>query len=250
MSQKETTYIFTPLQFKEVLDQFAALVKNKVYKKFDYLKKVNDRFANKKQSTRKVKPKKFTRNYTLKKDTSIIISHNLKTKNIKVTGTEKGKAITIKSKVIDGNNCGKLELITNKKLFKMIDILVETLSSYRKTGAPRVLFEIACLKMCGLENTEEKIVYKEVVKVKEVEATPIKEPNKEVTNEIKEEKVEQKPVINVEEKPEKTEKIVQNTEKTWEKSDVSRETQVNVAFWTSQTAKNLQKSRKNPCKIS
>ena len=37
MSQKETTYIFTPLQFKGVLDDFAALVKHKVYKKFDYL---------------------------------------------------------------------------------------------------------------------------------------------------------------------------------------------------------------------
>ena len=99
-------------------------------------------------------------------------------------------------KVVDDSNCGKLLEITNKKIFKMIDILVEALSSYRKAGAPRVLFEIACLKMCGLENQTENIVYKEVIKEVPVEVVkqesvrtetvqPVIE-NKVVTDDIKE----------------------------------------------------------------
>ncbi len=77
-------------------------------------------------------------------------------------------------KVVDDSNCGKLLETTNKRLFKMIDILVETLSSYRKAGAPRVLFEIACLKMCGLVDEAEKVIYKEVIKEIPVKTEEIK----------------------------------------------------------------------------
>lgn len=68
-------------------------------------------------------------------------------------------------KVINPNNCDDIEKISTKKAFKMIDVLVEALSSYRKVGTPKTLFEIACLKMCEIsDNVVEKVVYKEVVK--------------------------------------------------------------------------------------
>ena len=68
-------------------------------------------------------------------------------------------------KIINETNCDYVDYVNNKKLFKMIDVLVEALSSYRKAGSPRALFEIACLKMCELtDNVEERIIYKEVVK--------------------------------------------------------------------------------------
>ena len=82
-----------------------------LYKKFEYLKNVNERFS-KKKSTRKTKPKRFSRSFRLKEDTSIIISHNLKTKKIKITALEKGKAIAIKSRIIDAN---KVEILNRGK---------------------------------------------------------------------------------------------------------------------------------------
>ena len=65
-------------------------------------------------------------------------------------------------KIINDTNADNLSVISNNKLFEMIDILVEALSSYKKVGAPRALFEIACLKMCGLKETTENIVYRNV----------------------------------------------------------------------------------------
>lgn len=84
-----------------------------LYKKSEYLKKVNDRFSSKKSSSaKKSKPKKYTRNFSLKQDTSIFITHNLKTKKVKITGTEKGKEIAIKHRVIDAN---KVEILNRGK---------------------------------------------------------------------------------------------------------------------------------------
>ena len=68
-------------------------------------------------------------------------------------------------KVLNENNINDLMHINNSKAFDMIDVLVEALSSYRRAGAPRTLFEIACLKMCNLTDYgAEKVIYKEVVK--------------------------------------------------------------------------------------
>lgn len=65
-------------------------------------------------------------------------------------------------KIINSSNSERVVKIGNKRLFSMIDILVEALSSYRRAGAPKALFEIACLKMCGLnDGVEEKVVYVE-----------------------------------------------------------------------------------------
>jgi len=68
-------------------------------------------------------------------------------------------------KIVNRDNCHEITNISNKKLFSMIDVLVETLSSYRRAGSAKALFEIACLKMCELtDNYQEQIVYKEIIK--------------------------------------------------------------------------------------
>lgn len=74
-------------------------------------------------------------------------------------------------KIINEENYKEVVNISNKKLFEMIDVLVEALSSYRRAGSPKALFEIASLKMCELaDHYNENVVYKEVVKeiVKEI----------------------------------------------------------------------------------
>ena len=104
-----------------------------LYKKFDYLKKVNERFS-KKKTTRKAKPKKFTRSYKLKEDTSIIITHNLKTKKVKITATDKGKPFAVKSRVIDAN---KVEILNRGKSnvkFTITESLDENKSVWAEIG--------------------------------------------------------------------------------------------------------------------
>ena len=77
-------------------------------------------------------------------------------------------------KIINDNNCQYIDQISTKKAFLMIDVLVEALSSYRRAGTPKTLFEIACLKMCEInDQSVKKIVYKETVKEKTTE-TPVK----------------------------------------------------------------------------
>lgn len=106
------------------------------YKKFPYLKKVNDRFSkSKSNSNKKVKPKKFTRTFKLKEDTSIIINHNLKTKKVKITATTtKGKPVTVKSRIIDGN---KVEILNRGKdniKFVITEVLNEKKSVWDEIG--------------------------------------------------------------------------------------------------------------------
>ncbi len=107
-----------------------------LYKKFTYLKKVNDRFSSsKKSSSKKVKPKKFTRSYKLKEDTSITITHNLKTKKVKVTATNsKGKPVVIQSQVVDGN---KVEILNRGKenlKFVITEVINEKNSIWYEIG--------------------------------------------------------------------------------------------------------------------
>ena len=101
----------------------------------------------------------------------------------------------------------------------MIDVMVEALSSYRKAGSPKSLFEIACLKMCELnDNVVEKVVYKEVVKE---EITN----NKPIDNLIKEE-----PVTSVKETvmEVKQETISETPDASQESTNVSHETPVTI----------------------
>ncbi|MDE6270444.1 MAG: cell surface protein SprA, partial [Muribaculaceae bacterium] len=82
-----------------------------IYNKVPILKRVNQRFANKRPTQqRNRKPKKFERTYQLKPDTSLVIRHNLRTGKVRVSAvTVDGKPFAIKSKSIDQNS---VEILT------------------------------------------------------------------------------------------------------------------------------------------
>ena len=82
-----------------------------LYNKFTYLKNVNKRFAKSSSSSnKKIKPKRFTRTMQLKKDTTLVITHNLKTKKVKIVAADtKNRPFAVKSRIIDNN---KVEILT------------------------------------------------------------------------------------------------------------------------------------------
>ncbi len=76
----------------------------------------------------------------------VIIYKNSKNKNI------------LKVMTVEGME--KFENIPKNKLFKWIDILVETLANFKKVNAPRSFFELACLKMASVSmESKENVVY-------------------------------------------------------------------------------------------
>ena len=95
-----------------------------LYKKSKFLREVDSRFSSSRRNAeRDVKAKRFERTITLKPDTSIIIKHNLRTKKIKITGmTTKGKALIIKSKVIDDNTVEVLNRGSENVKFRVIEL--------------------------------------------------------------------------------------------------------------------------------
>ncbi len=83
------------------------------YNKIPILKEVNTRFSstNKSRSSsgtskkQDKKPKKFERTYDLTADSVLVIKHNLRNKQVKVTVTDSdGKPVTLRSRVIDANS--------------------------------------------------------------------------------------------------------------------------------------------------
>ena len=85
----------------------------KLYNIFPYLEETNKRFAsNNKKSTSKTskkkktqKPKPFTKEIKLQMDTTVTLSHNLKSKKLEITARKKnGEKYRLKYKVIDENN--------------------------------------------------------------------------------------------------------------------------------------------------
>ena len=76
-----------------------------LYKKFEYLKKVDTRFAAKKTPQRAKKPKKVERIMTLLPDTSLVIKHNLRAPKVKVVATTvDGKPFKVTYKPVDNNS--------------------------------------------------------------------------------------------------------------------------------------------------
>ncbi len=76
-----------------------------LYNKFSYLKKVNQRFSNRKRPAVVKKAKKFERNFQLKQDTSIVITHNLRNKKVKVVATTiDGKPFAVRTQPRDANS--------------------------------------------------------------------------------------------------------------------------------------------------
>jgi len=82
----------------------------KLYNKWSFLKKVNDKFetrsgrrAAQPPARPKPRPKPFERDVTLNTDSGTIVRHNLKTKNILVSAKSGGRSYKIKYKRIDEN---------------------------------------------------------------------------------------------------------------------------------------------------
>lgn len=90
-----------------------------LFNKSKYLEKINKRFASSGRrsnvSVGKVKKpnvKKFEKAFTLSMDTTTIVEHNLKSKNVSFKATAAGKPITLKTRVIDEN---KIEILSKGK---------------------------------------------------------------------------------------------------------------------------------------
>ncbi len=79
-----------------------------LYNKSKYLKEVNRKFSSSGRKTispaKKAKPKRFEREIQLKKDTAVVVKHNLSSKKPKVTAlTISGERYPIRYKVLDAN---------------------------------------------------------------------------------------------------------------------------------------------------
>lgn len=76
-----------------------------LYNKWDFTKKVNQRFDSRRKQTFDKKARRFERAYALQPDTSLTIKHNLRTTKVKVSAmTTDGKPFKITHKVLDANN--------------------------------------------------------------------------------------------------------------------------------------------------
>lgn len=105
-----------------------------LYNKFDYLKKVNKRFANtRRTSTTTKKPKKFERTYKLKTDTTLVIKHNLRNKKVKVVATTTdGKPFPVQTRVIDQSSIEILTKADKNVKFTITEILKEERSVWKE----------------------------------------------------------------------------------------------------------------------
>lgn len=77
------------------------------YNKIPLLSKINKRFGDnrRQQSRTDVKPKRYSRVFKLKKDTTTIVRHNMKTAKVKITvTTTAGDMLNLKTRVVDENN--------------------------------------------------------------------------------------------------------------------------------------------------
>jgi len=93
-------------------------------------------------------------------------------------------------KVLSVENIESLKETNKNKIFKWIDILVETLSNFKKVNAPKSFFELACLKMANSESgIKENVVYVtkevEVSKPVEIIKPEVKVEEKIVAQEVK-----------------------------------------------------------------
>jgi cell surface protein SprA len=88
------------------------------YNKIAWLKEVNERFnpapqrpGAKGRAKASAKLKRFVRAYPLSEDTSTVVTHNLKTKKVKLTATDAstGRKVDVRTRIIDENN---IEILT------------------------------------------------------------------------------------------------------------------------------------------
>lgn len=106
----EDLYLGNSIQNQSTWNADVKLNFETIYKKSKYLEDINKRFSatqktggkNSRGGNQK-KAKKFERSFTLKEDTTTLVRHNLKTKNVRLTGTMSNKPTQLEYKVVDEN---------------------------------------------------------------------------------------------------------------------------------------------------
>lgn len=122
-----------------------------LYNKWDFLKKVNNRFdrrggsapRERQRERREPERRRFTQDVILQKDTVVTITHGLNTKNIQVTGKKDGRNYKVKFKKKDDNTI----VITNKDT---ANIQLSIVSNNKQGGSSETLRNIAEYTARGL----------------------------------------------------------------------------------------------------
>lgn len=108
----EDLYIGNSIQNNATWNGDARFNFEGLFNKVPYLKKVNQRFSSSgsaRNSNRRTQPpKKVERAVTLQADTTTVVTHNLKTKKVKVNATHGNRPFRVKTRVIDEN---KIEIL-------------------------------------------------------------------------------------------------------------------------------------------
>ena len=106
-----------------------------LYNKWNYAKKVNQRFQARRSQAKPKKAKRFERTYALLPDTTLNIRHNLRNAKVKVTATTvDGKPFRVTHKVIDANNVTILTRGDQNLKFTIEEILKEEKSIWTEIG--------------------------------------------------------------------------------------------------------------------
>ncbi len=124
----------------------------KLYNIFPYLEETNKRFASsgkksttKTKKTKKTKPKPFTKEVELKMDTTVTLSHNLKSKKLEVTArTKSGEKYRLKYKIVDEN---KILIKNNDSISVKVTILAKGNDSERSGFAKAMQYPVRALMM-------------------------------------------------------------------------------------------------------
>lgn len=106
------------------------------YNKIPVLRDVTKRFANtRKTNAAPKKAKRFERTYKLLEDTNLVVKHNLRAKNIKITATTTdGKPFTVKTKMVDNNSFEVLTRGNTNLKFTVIEVLKDEKSLMQNIG--------------------------------------------------------------------------------------------------------------------
>lgn len=139
----EDVYLGNTIQNQTSWNADARLNFETLYNKSKYLQSINKRFASSKSTSRNSRGsgkkdlniRKFERAYTLSMDTSTMVTHNLKTKKVKVRALSGGKPLSVETRIVDDNN---VEILTKGKANVRV-IVTET----REEEKPTVWKEVA-----------------------------------------------------------------------------------------------------------
>ncbi|MDE7406915.1 MAG: cell surface protein SprA, partial [Muribaculaceae bacterium] len=96
-----------------------------VYNKVAYLKKINTRFSNRRGAAGRIRtPRKFERTLRLNPDTTTVIRHNLRTRNVKVVAqTAEGTPFIVKTRPVDENSIEVLTRSGDNLRFTITEII-------------------------------------------------------------------------------------------------------------------------------